>query len=585
MIAETKATPEQRAAIDLTSNRRVLICGPGTGKTFTLVEIIADLIERRGRSAECITAVSFTKNAAGELKERVVKRIGPKAFGITFGTAHSVALKIVRSRARELGYASPEITVYDEQDKRDVMKDVIATLKSDLGIEKALELLFELRNDLAGEWPAAHFRVVREYEARLMRACAIDLDGILPLALRILRTDARALSDWSRTARYLIVDEYHDTAPEEAALYAALSPKEVVIVGDPNQEIYRFRGTTNEFLLGAAKAEGAAVFYLTQSFRSGSKVVDAANALISHNPPQPEEKLRPAIVGGSVEVVDSPTFEAQAEAFREFARGALGDSLSCAILARTNRELSHVVRALKEKAVPVHELSIDRSFYALDEVRAFHGALRAAWNPRDEIAASLVCRYWPGVPRPKSAEWFAARQEANATDEPLLRVLRWSTVFDADCPKGSRSLSLRVCAQYCAKSIGSAFRDAGLTTRAENVEKAAEKALDFAETWNTDELSDFLDWLQHRELREARANARKGPAVECGTIHAAKGLEWDVVAIAGCHEGVMPIGTADEREERRLAYVGVTRARRSLRLFTCRETDRERSRFLEEMGL
>ncbi|TAL43979.1 MAG: ATP-dependent helicase, partial [Salinibacterium sp.] len=398
-VAERTPTPEQFAAIRSPNPRRTMIAHPGTGKTFALVELIADMLERRDREPECITATTFTRNAAGELRERVIDRCGGRACGVLFGTSHSIALKIVRSRARLLGFPS-RIVIYDEQDQTDILKDIIATLKLNrCTLSGARDAIEDRRSGAPGAWEVQELHAAEEYEARCRRAGAVDLGWIIPLALKVLRTDRTALAEWHRRARYLIVDEAHDTAPPEWALYQMLEPVELAVVGDPNQNIYRFRGTSTAFLRAAA-APPAEVVFLTQSFRSTEPVVRAANNLVSHNPEQPPEKLRSAAGSGNVNAVRSSTFAEQATVLVGVCQHYLSLG-SVGLLSRTNRDLEFQVRALRGAGVTVRELTTPRAFYALPEVRAFHAHLRAVYNPHDEVATRLVLAHWPAAPAPR----------------------------------------------------------------------------------------------------------------------------------------------------------------------------------------
>ena len=550
----TSPTPEQQAAIDSRAKRRVIIAHPGTGKTFTIVEILADYLENRLRAAECITAVSFTRSAAAELRERARTRVGWKARDVMFGTSSALALAIIRECHRAVGLPRA-VTIYDEVDQRDVMQNVIESRKlSGLSVKKAIEALSAARARQAGEWSAKAMDAAQAYELQIKKAGAIDLEQLLPLAVLALQEDKRALTRWRFRCRYLIVDEYQDTAPAEAALYAILQPEELVIVGDPNQEIYAFRGTTNRYLLDAGAVEGTETFFLSQSFRSTAAVVDAANNLISHNPDQPAEKLKPARDGGEFVVHQVEDEEQEANLIIRTCKRALDAGETIAILSRTNRRIGTAFGALRNAGLPIHELSLPRSFYRLQEVRTFHAAFRALHNPLDEIAVSTLCETWPGLPRPNSDEWFDAQREVNLTDVPLLELADWDLLgFDA--------VRFEQLVSRVTTTLSTIYEEAFRETRAANVADAGDRALAWAQASGDVSLRDFVDFLQSREIEAAPRPEGADEAVNIGTVHGAKGLEWDQVLIVGAEEGHMPHERADLAEERRLAYVGVTRAR------------------------
>lgn len=576
-------TPEQRSAVEATGPIQVISAGPGTGKTHTMVEKIAHLLEVRRREPECITAVSFTRNAAGELRKRAIERVGKRANGITFGTSTSLALRVLREGAKFIGLPSG-ITVYDDQDRKDILdelrtslrcrepqRDVLAAVRSvienpGMSIDEAFALA-EIED------PHKVRGVVEAYVDRLRSSAAVDLEGIIPRAIGLLEScaDRDFVDTWRRRARSLIVDEYHDTSETESRFYEILAPQEFIVVGDPRQEIYSFRGTSKRFLEDLAARDGAVRTSLTQSFRSGRAVVEAANNLIAKNLDAPPEQLVPANEDGRVAI-----FKVEDYSTLTGIRWNLEGNATVAILARTNMELEDVVKLLRLTGVPTESLSTPRAFYRLAEVRAFHAALRCAYNPRDAIATRTVCAEFPGMPRPDSEAWFAAVLTATETERPLLEVIGWRF----------GKANLMQVARTAADVLTKAYETEGRTSRADNVREAFRQVEQFAEI-SGDDLEAFVDWLQHKEIADRIRPERTTPAIDVGTIHAAKGLEWDVVYLVGAYEGCLPHerAIAENRidEERRLAYVAVTRARRDLFVIYPIISNAPPSRFCAEM--
>lgn len=560
----TSPTEEQRAAIESAAPHRVVIACPGTGKTFTVVRVIEDLILRRGRSPHCIVAVTFTRQAAGELRERVEKLIGRASQGVQFGTSTALALAIVRSYPH-IHKLPPDLTVYDDADERDVMSALIsATGTSGVSVSAALEAA---HGDPSDTLDAKTERLVTGYFRRLREHGAVAMRELFRRAVETLEADAHALSKWSYRCRYLIVDEYQDTAPDEDALYRALQPRTTVVVGDPNQELYGFRGTSRQFLLDRIAQDDAEVFNLTRSFRSSSAVCRAANNLISNNPDH-GAPIVPATKGGAVFVVSELD---DARAIRATCRVNAAKG-SVALLSRTNRRLDAAVRVLTDAQIPIARLSSPTRLWRTSEVRAFHGAIRATFNPHDMIAVVALCAEWPGMPRPGSQEWFAARRRANADDSPIAEAVGWSA------PEGD----LKELAEWAARRLVAHYNETERTSRAENVHRAWSDVHRWTEA-NGASLRDFVDHLTIREIRDCRVtDSEDAGVVHVGTIHAAKGLEFDSVVIVGAEEDHLPSRNAALDEERRVAYVGVTRARSEVTCIVCEERG-EASSFLAEM--
>lgn len=561
-------TPEQAAAIAGEEPNRVIIACPGTGKTFTLVRIIADLIEARGRSPECIAAVTFTRQAARELRERVSAHVVGKADRITFGTSTALALEIVRRYHHVAGLRHMP-TVYDENDCRDVMK---ATGER-LGIRSvSTSRALSVANGATGvESDAETDRLVAAYFRALTDANAVPLDHLISRASFVLQESEEAAREWSFRCRYLVVDEFQDTAADEVELYDALEPRSRVLVGDPNQELYRFRGTDRRYLMDAAGAEGAGVYNLTRSFRSLEGVTGPANRLISRNP-EHGAPIIPAGDGGRTWIA-GPQEVVNLDSDIVYAvREELQEGLSVAVLGRTNRVVDEAAQALERAGVPVYRLASPRLFHRLPEVRALFGALRAALNPRDEIAIGCIAREWDRIPTPRSDPWFDAVQRSNALDTPLLHELGWKV------PEGE---GLRALAGMFAADLVRIYRETGRTTRAENVHRALGDVEDFA-TAHGDDIEAFVDWLTMREIRDAVGAEPPEGSVHLGTIHAAKGLEWDSVVVVGFEEGCLPSERGEIEEERRIGYVAITRAREAIGFVWCRERGKVSS-FVREM--
>lgn len=545
-------TPEQRAIVDSRAKHRVVFAGAGCGKTATMVEVIRDLIEDRGRSAECITAISFTRAAAKELQDRVQNVVGQ--LPVRFGTSHSLALAILRHGANRIGWPS-NLGIYDESDEADIRRSLAAIYK--VTQEEIKQAVFNMRDpNPPTEHPSdsAVYKAARAYHGELTRAGCVDMDWIIPLATRILLEWPEVRSRWSYVCRILLVDEYHDTSPEEIAFFAALGSEETIVVGDAQQCIYGFRGTSNRYLVEAAQRQGAEVFTLSQSWRSAPQVVEAANNVVSHAALQTGLSLvpRPDVTGQVRYVRDSKLWIQQI-------CNDLEDGASCAVLARTNAGVEAVLGILEQMGISAVPISAERPFYRQTAVRAFHAILRAYANPLDARATELVVAELLQLRR--SPELEACRLRASEEDLPLLHVMDWAGYRQPN--------DLRMLSSWAADELIAAYERAHLTNRVEAVRRAHGRILEWLDREPSLTLADFLDWLVHREvIPERRPRRSAGPVVEVSTAHGAKGLEWDSVVIVEANEGSWPHrlshGAEGLEEERRLWYVAVTRARARL---------------------
>ncbi len=545
-------TPEQLAPVHSRAEHRVIRAGAGTGKTATLVGIISNLLNERGRSAECITAISFTRAASRELRERVEREVGWQA--ITYGTSHSLALKILRSGASRLGMDAG-FGIYDEADEDDVRRALAGIYGvSQAAIKDAVKDLRTSLKDADLRHSASAIAAAKQYEADLKSANVVDMDQILHLACRVLAENPELHSRWSYTCRILIVDEYHDTSPEESMLYLLLGPDETVVVGDEQQCIYGFRGTSNEFLSLAAARAGSKVFLLTQSWRSCAAVVAAANNVVTYAAQQCGLVLRPRPgLSGRVRLMTMETDWVDA------VRQAAAASRSVGVIARTNLGVERAMESLRAAAIPAETISTERPFYREPAVRAFHAILRARHNPSDARAAELVLSHQ--LARLTSDHLADAREVAVNDDRPVLEVLNWRGL--------TRSADLASLADWAKEELCEIYRFNGLDHRARLVEIAHGRVSE----WLADDpkltLEDFLSWLVYREVVAERRVANKPRAqVECSTAHGAKGLEWDTVVVTEVDEGAWPHKRAktpeQQEEERRLFYVAITRARTQL---------------------
>ena len=602
--------------------------GAGSGKTRVLTHRIAHLISDRGVSPFAILAITFTNKAAEEMRARVVELVGPVAERMWVRTFHSACARLLRREAERLGYPAG-FSIYDQSDSvrltRYVMVDLeldtrrstpqavharISAAKGDLlDPESYLETAMgpdPLRRQTA--------QVYAEYQHRLQRAGAMDFDDLLTLTVRLFREHPDVLASYQERFRHVLVDEYQDTnrAQNEIVLMLGARHRNVFVVGDADQSIYRFRGASMRNILDFETAfADTTVILLEQNYRSTQNVLDAANAVIANNADRHPKRLWTDEERGERIIWYRATDEDDEARWvvREIRRlAADGHALSdFAVMYRINAQSRALETALNAEDLPYQVIG-GTAFYDRREVRDALAYLRAVVNPADEVSLKRVLN----VPRrgigDRSVErlddWAASAglpfsealrrvAEAGVSGTALTGVEKFTALLDeaagrlAEGPSGVLDFLLTRSGYleelYEEVERGSLEAEGRLENLAELLGLAGE----------TEEVGEFLE---QTALVSPTDDLDSGESqVVLLTAHAAKGLEFPVVFLTGLEEGMFPRTQAmddpeEMAEERRLAYVGITRARERLYL-----SDAERrtmwgtaqfnlkSRFLEEI--
>ena len=620
--------PAQYDAVLHEGGPLLVSAGAGSGKTRVLTHRIAHLISDRGVSPFAVLAITFTNKAAAEMRSRVMDLVGPVAERMWVRTFHSACARLLRREAERLGYPVG-FSIYDQSDSvrltRYVMADLgLDTRRSTPGatharISAAKGHLLDPQSYLeAGLDPNPLRRrtaqVYAEYQRRLRTAGAMDFDDLLTLTVRLFREHPDVLSSYQERFQHVLVDEYQDTnrAQNEIVLMLGARHRNVFVVGDTDQSIYRFRGATMGNILDFEDAfEDAAVILLEQNYRSTQNVLDAANAVIANNADRHPKRLWTEAERGEAIAWYRATDEHDEARWvvREIQRlatdgHALGDF---AVMYRINAQSRVLETALNAEDLPYVVIG-GTAFYDRREVRDALAYLRAVANPADEVSLKRVLN----VPRrgigdrsvERLDEWAAntglpfgealrRAAEAGVSAAALAGVGRFVTLLDeaagwlAGGPKPTLDFLLR-CSGYLEElyedaSEGSLEAEGRLENLAELL-ALAEGHTGVGEFLEETALVSTTDDLDPEESQ-----------VVLLTAHAAKGLEFPVVFLTGLEEGMFPRSQAfddpeEMAEERRLAYVAITRARERLYL-----SDAERrtvwgtpqynrpSRFLEEI--
>lgn len=630
---------KQREALLATQGPILVLAGAGSGKTSVITRKMVYLIKEKAIPARNIVAVTFTNKAAREMKQRVSKLAGAKATqGLTVSTFHNFGLNFIRREYKKLSMKS-NFTIFDDQDSLALIKD--------LGFKEAesdKQLLFRLqqqisawKNELilpdqassqAKDQEQLIFSKVYEKYARSMKAYnAVDFDDLILIPTLLLRDDPEVREKWQNKIRYLLVDEYQDTNTSQYELIKHLVGQfgHFTVVGDDDQSIYSWRGARPENLDQLAKDyPHLQVIKLEQNYRSYGRILKAANVLIDNNPHAFVKKLwsdKP--YGDPLRVVTCPNEDAEAEKvvteiISRKVRTKNGRYSDFAILYRGNHQSKIFERTLIANNVP-YKISGSTSFFARSEIKDIMAYLRLLTNPDDDNAFLRIAN----TPRrgigPTTLEQlgtyaqmrhislYAACHEIGLEQhlqgKGLENVRRFSDLISRAADNAERGDSVGVIHDLVAR-IGyhSWLHETSSTPKAAEfrwnniqellgwVEKGIEDNSNDANPFAAAVANLMLrDMLDRNEKEEEESNE-----VQLMTLHAAKGLEFNHVYLVGMEEEFLPhkssIENDDIEEERRLAYVGITRAQRTLTFTLCKKRSKygevmtcEPSRFLEEL--
>jgi DNA helicase-2/ATP-dependent DNA helicase PcrA len=632
-------TPMERLLEDLNEPQReavlhgdgplLVLAGAGSGKTRVIVHRIAHLVRVRGVLPWHVLAVTFTNKAAGEMRERLAALLGPLASDLWVQTFHAFGARFLRREAAAAGLP-PSFAIYDDDDQLRLVKRIMAEIGVDDGepltARQALSRIDRWKNaallppEVAPDEYDVEGALAREiyvrFEAALARAGAVDFGDLLVKPVRLLESDPRVRAHWAARFRHLLVDEFQDTNPVQYRLLGILAGerRNVCVVGDDDQAIYRWRGADVANILGFdADFPGTRIVKLEQNYRSTRNVLDAAHAVISRARRRREKRLwterdAGAPLGLLVGQDEHDEAERIARAVvEERGRGTSGEEI--AVLYRTNAQSRPVEAALRAARVP-YVIVRGTSFYERAEVKDAAAYLRLALSPRSDLDLERAVARPPRGIGDKTMERLRAHaaargialfdalaeREAIADLKPAARrALGEFHAVVAGLAADVPGLEAGIAVQETLKRsgllarLGEAHTDES-AERAENLAELVAAAREFDEAIageppprDPDEarpppLARFLE--QIALLGEADADTPEG-RVALMTLHAAKGLEFEVVVLAGMEDGTLPHerpwsdDSPAEREaaldeERRLCYVGMTRAKRRLVLSLAR---------------
>ena len=597
--------PAQREAVLTTEGPLLVIAGAGSGKTRVLTRRIAHLLAAVGAKPPEILAITFTNKAAAEMRERVEQLVGPPARACWVMTFHAACGRILRREAQRLGYKS-NFTIYDTADQLRLVKQCLEELERDpkrFTPRGILSQISNAKNQLIGPVEYAsrvasfYDQTVADayelYQKRLFAANAVDFDDMLFLTVDVLERFPEAREKWQKAFRYILVDEYQDTNHAQYRLLQLLAAKHgnVFAVGDPDQSVYGFRGADIRNVLEFEKDfPGARSIALEQNYRSTNSILEAANGVIKHNRERKEKNLWSELGDGEpvrvVEVEDehSEARYVAAEIAMLVEEGYSGREI--AVFYRTNAQSRVLEDVLVRQGIAYQVIGGPR-FYERAEVKDLVAylqvidnpfdalsLLRIANRPRRGIGDSTLSRLmtfadqaeitlWEAMDRAEQAGVGTAPQKALASFRTMIQSLM-SAAQEHEVPE----LIERVLEQSGTIEALQAERTIESQGRIENLHELVSLAREWQEQNTEPTLSSFL---QEVSLYSDQDTIRgEASLVTLMTLHNAKGLEYRAVYLIGMEEGIFPHSRSIEEqgveEERRLAYVGMTRAMERLTL-------------------
>ena len=605
----------QRQAVMATDGPLLILAGAGSGKTRVLTHRTAYLIEECGVNPYNIMAITFTNKAAGEMRERIDQMVGYGSESIWVCTFHSTCVRILRRYIDRLGFGT-NFTIYDSDDQKTLMKDICKRLEIDTKMYKEKMFLsaissakdelidpIEFETRAAGDYvKRKQAQVYREYQQALKQNNALDFDDLIMKTVELFKLDKEVLASYQDRFRYIMVDEYQDTntAQFELIRLLALKYQNLCVVGDDDQSIYKFRGANIYNILNFEHHfPDATVIKLEQNYRSTQNILDAANAVIANNQRRKEKRLWTDNGAGdkiTFEQLDTAAEEADFVA-RDIARRVRKGEYQykdCAILYRTNAQSRLFEERFITANIP-YKIFGGVNFYARKEVKDLLAYLKTIDNGQDDLAVRRIInipKRGIGAASINKVALYAQEQEISFYDALCVAEqvpglgkaaakIRPFVLFIQSMKAKAKLLSVADLLQEVIETTGyvrelEAEGTDEAEARIENIDELISKAVDYAEGEEAPTLNGFLENVAL--VADIDSFDENSDYVVLMTLHSAKGLEFPNVYLAGLEDGLFPSymsitsdnSQAEIEEERRLAYVGITRAKKNLTITSAR---------------
>ncbi|MCP4596151.1 DNA helicase Rep [Neptuniibacter sp.] len=634
----SRLNPRQKEAVEYISGPLLVLAGAGSGKTSVITQKIAYLINRCGISARNIAAVTFTNKASREMKERVTSLLqGGDAKGLTVATFHNLGLTIIRREYKTLGF-KPGFSIFDDQDSKALLKDLMLQHGEETDqVDMVLNYISNWKNEmLTPEQALATAQLPQDilaarayevYEQHLRAYNAVDFDDLILIPVRLFEEHPHILERWQNRLRYLLVDEYQDTNLSQYKLVSQLVGMRgaLTVVGDDDQSIYAWRGARPENLVQLEKDHPSLkVVKLEQNYRSTSRILKAANTLIANNPHVYEKTLWSEMgMGDPIRVIHTKNEDGECERIAmEITTLHLNHRVQfkdMAILYRGNFQARLLEMKLQHYQVP-YKLNGGTSFFARAEIKDLMSYLKVLVNPDDDNAFLRIIN----LPRreigpstlQKLGQYSVERQismfeacdelgleqvmPANAL-ERLRRFCNWMQHINRQCHTGDPISAINEMIRdidYEGWIAQNSSSEAMAEKRMQNVWFLIDSLKSTLERLQEDDpdagIQEAINRLILLDMLDQQEEEDDSNRVQLMTLHASKGLEFPHVFLMGMEEELLPhrnsIETDNIEEERRLAYVGITRAKQCLTITLAKQRkqygevmDCMPSRFLDEL--
>lgn len=627
-----KLNPEQYRAVTTVEGAILIIAGAGSGKTRVITYRIANMLEK-GIPQSAILALTFTNKAAKEMEERIKDLTGKKLQNLTVSTFHAFGVQILRQEIEALGFRQ-NFSIYDETDKKSLIKETGRELKytaDALDLYKISVLFSDIKTGRKN-WESEndmYRQLYEEYQKGLKLYNAVDFDDLIVLPIKLFHEHPEILEKYKNRYKYIMVDEFQDTSHQQYEFMHLLSDKNIAVVGDDDQSIYSWRGADYQNIVNFEKDFDVTEIRLEQNYRSTGTILAAANGVIKHNTNRKDKELWSGNGDGKpIEVFMPENEAAEAEFIAEGILGICTDENrnydDFGVLIRANTQSRAIEEAFLENNIP-YTMSGGTSFFERKEIKDIISYLRVIANHDDdinllriintprrgigrvtieaisEVAKRMDLSLWEAI-----QALFTATEEECPVSESTLEDLKAFTdiIENAKSMLGGKGLSKKVRQlvddiKYFDYLIGENPKsEKSARFKFMNIESLIKSMEQWENNPNYEDTSLYA-YLNRITLlsRDDMDDEQDKGKVNLMTVHASKGLEFQVVFIAGAEEGLMPHahaveegGDAAVEEERRLFYVAVTRAQKRLLISSCKfrrkmggSIECQPSRFLDEI--
>lgn len=607
--------PEQREAITYSNGPLLVLAGAGSGKTRVITYKFSYLVKKKKYNPLSLFSVTFTNKAADEMKTRICHFLENDLKGAWIGTFHSLCNKILRKEINLLGY-KPDFSIYDEDDQCNLIKHILKEMKIYEALYKGVAAKISILKsslisptDFLSQGDSFSFdeklgRVYLKYQDEMKRCNAVDFDDLIVLTVKLFEENPRILQKYQGLFPYILVDEFQDTNRSQYRLLQLLSSshKNICVVGDDDQSIYKFRGADVSNILNFEKDfPEAKIIKLEQNYRSTQNILDASGAVISKNPIRKSKKLWTD--KGCGEKICYCRLETEEEEARYVATSIKDLYLKnnyefrdFAVLYRINLQARALEDALREEGIPYQVIG-STSFYNRREVKDVISYMKLCINRDDNVSFRRIIN----TPQRGIGPSTLSKIEALARKNSVSSFVALKSMLKSNTIQPSIRDSVKEFIKIIEGISSSQYKNAADMLKA-LVDKTGylkdledERVQNIMELVSSAENISVSDFIARVALASNSDDTVKGNTVSLMTLHSAKGLEFPVVLITGVEEGILPYfkaldSTRDIQEERRLFYVGMTRAKNILLLSSVKKRrlyskiqEQEPSRFISDI--